>query len=125
MVERSFGGGNFFGGGGGGRGNSPNWNALFSMSDISEKTRAHLVRVYFTLFLSTCSSIVGAYLNAQILMEGFLLSIVAIIGMGFFTYQVTNKTNSEDQRIGFLLALTFFMGFLIGPGMHMIAALEP
>ena len=77
MVERSFGGGNFFGGGGGGQGNSPNWNALFSMSDISEKTRAHLVRVYFTLFCSTCASIAGAYLNAQILMEGFILTILS------------------------------------------------
>ena len=84
MVERSF--GNFGSGGNGGRGNSPNWNSLFNMSDISEKTRTHLVAVYLQLLISTGSSVLGAYLNSTFLMEGFLYTIVSIVILGYCAF---------------------------------------
>ena len=82
MVERSGGG---FGNGGKGNGGF-NWNAMFNMSDISEKTRAHLTRVYATLFSSACSCVLGMWINSTFLMTGWLLTIAAIIGMVFFIY---------------------------------------
>lgn len=121
MVERSF--GNF--GGGGGRGNSPNWNSIFSMTDISEKTRTHLVAVYLQLLFCTGSSILGAYLNRHFLMEGFFALIASIAVLGYCGYQVSNRQNPEDSRKGFLYLIAFFMGFLIGPAMHIIQVLEP
>ena len=60
----------------GGRGNnngSPNWNALFNMSDISEKTRSHLSRVYLTLLSCVVSSVLGMYTNSAIILSGFIL----------------------------------------------------
>lgn len=77
MVEsRPMGGG---GGGWGGSGgddpnrNNNNWfgqgnkwdlNTIFSMKDISEKTRAHLTRVYTTLLTTTGTCALGMYINS-------------------------------------------------------------
>jgi hypothetical protein len=123
MVERSF--GSFGGGGGGGSGNSNNWSSLFKTSDISEKTQKHLVAVYLQLLLCTGSSVLGAYLNSRFLMEGFFLTIVSIAILGYCGFQVANQNNAEDIRKAFLYAIAFCMGFLIGPGMHLINLLEP
>ena len=121
MVERSS--GNFGFGGGGGRGNSPNWNSVFSMTDISEKTQKHLVAVYLQLLLCSGSSVLGAYLNSRFLMEGFIYTLVSIAVLGYGFFQVSNRSNPEDTRKSFLYAIAFFMGFLIGPAMHMINVL--
>lgn len=82
MVERSGNYGGFGGFGGGG----PNWNALFSMGDITEKTRAHLSRVYFTLLISAVSCVLGMFMNSQFMMEGFVLTIVSICAIGYFIF---------------------------------------
>jgi len=78
MVE-SFGRGGY-GGGGGRRGGNNNWNnnnnnsgwgsgdswdinTIFSMKDISDKTRAHLQRVYTTLLGGVGACAAGMMVN--------------------------------------------------------------
>lgn len=40
-------------------------------------------------------------------------------------YKVTNIYDDEKTRIGYLWALSFCMGFLVGPVMHHLAEFEP
>jgi len=96
-----------------------------TMGDISEKTRAHLTRVYSTLLTSTLSCVVGMYLNSTFMFTGFLMTLASIFGMIYFMYQVNSSSNSESTQIGYLLAFAFFMGFQAGPGIHHIAAVDP
>ena len=56
------------------------------MSDISEKTRTHLVAVYLQLLISTGCSVLGAFLNSRFLMEGFLYTIVSIVILGYCAF---------------------------------------
>ena len=108
MVSANFGsgrGGGFGGGGFGGGGNDPNrnngngngnwfggnggnWNldTIFSMKDVSEKTRAHLSRVYGTLLTASGTCALGMYLNATIMMQGFIVMIGFMIAFGYGSY---------------------------------------
>ena len=59
----------------GGRGNNnggPNWNTIFNMSDISEKTRSHLSRVYLTLLSCAGSCVLGMFTNSTIIITAFI-----------------------------------------------------
>ena len=58
--------GNWFNGSGG----NDDWNleTIFSMKDVSEKTRAHLTRVYGTLLTSTGTCALGMYMNATFML---------------------------------------------------------
>ena len=86
MVDRMFGGS-----GPGGGGPPFNWNSLFTMSDISSKTQAHLTRVYTTLLASAASCVLGMYINATFMLTGFLLTILSIMVIAFLMYQVSNQ----------------------------------
>ena len=114
MVESrpsGFGGGGGGGWGGGGRGGPPggnngnggwgsgsNWNldTIFSMKDVSDKTRAHLTRVYTTLLTSAATCATGMYLNATFMMSGFLVMIGFMIAFAYCTYQIRNPHNSDN-----------------------------
>ena len=84
---------NWFGMGGG-----SNWDlqTIFSMKDVSEKTRAHLTRVYGTLLTGTGTCALGMYLNATFMIQGFLLMIGFMIGFAYCAMQVRNPNNSEN-----------------------------
>ena len=96
MVESSSGGGGFggfFGNGGkgsGGKGSGGNdgwnWRNLIKTSDFSDKTRAHLVRVYNSLAMSTVSCAIGMYLNSTLLINGIFMTIAAIMLSVYFIY---------------------------------------
>jgi hypothetical protein len=77
---------------------SDNWSldTIFSMKDVSEKTRAHLTRVYGTLLTSTGTCALGMYLNATFLIQGFLMMLPFMIAFGYCQYQVHNPRNSEN-----------------------------
>ena len=103
MVE-SFGGRGGGGGRDGGRmpgnngwGNS-NWSmdTLFKNTDISEKTQAHLFRVYSTLLTGTGVCAGGMWLNSTFVIQGFLMMIVFMVAFAVCTYQVRNPNNSEN-----------------------------
>merc|ERR1712165_684313 len=70
------------------------------MKDISDKTRAHLTRVYTTLLTTTGTCALGMYL-------------------------ISNRNNSENTQIGWLFCLAFAMGFMVGPGINQFAEVKP
>ena len=99
--------------------------ALFKFEDISPKTQLHLRNVYGNLMTCTAICALGMYLNAATILSGFISQFVIMIGMGYAMYKVTNIYNDEKERIGYLWALAFCMGFLVGPVMHHLAEFEP
>ena len=45
--------------------------------------------------------------------------------MVYLVYQVKNPQKSESEQIGFMLLISFLMGFVTGPGINMIAEVAP
>ena len=95
------------------------------MKDVSEKTRAHLTRVYGTLATSAGTCALGAYLNATFMIQGFIMMIGFMLAFAWCSSQVRNPANSENTQISYLLGIAFSLGFLIGPGMNHFAAVKP
>ena len=125
------GGGGLFGGGGGNDPfrNNPNdgqkdWDlsTIFSMKDVSDKTRSHLTRVYTTLATSAGTCALGMYLNATFMLQGFIFMIVFMCAFGWGVYQIRNPHNSENTQIMWLLCIAFSLGWISGPGIHHVAA---
>lgn len=127
-------------GGGSGGGNDPNRNnnnnnnwlgndwdlaTIFSMKDVSDKTRAHLTRVYTTLLTATGTCAVGMYANATLMLSGFIFMIAFMIAFGYGVYQIRSPHNSENSQIAWLLVIAFSLGFISGPGIHHFAAVQP
>ena len=105
MVDSFFGGGGGGSGGGwggddpnrkGGKDNQWDLNTILSMKDVSEKTKAHLTRVYTALLASAGTCTVGMYLNATVMLYGFFMQILFMIGLGYCAYQIRNPSNSEN-----------------------------
>ena len=99
--------------------------AMFEMKDISPKTQLHLRNVYANLMTCTAVCALGMYLNAYTIISGFLMSMASMIVMAYAMYKVTNIYENENTRMGYLWALAFGMGFLVGPVMHHLAEFEP
>merc|ERR1712086_2931 len=99
--------------------------ALFKFKDVSDKTQTHLKNVYGNLFLCTGVCALGMYLNAFTVLQGFLWTVGIMIGMGYLTFKVADRSAPESERIGYLWAISFCMGFLVGPAMHQIAEVSP
>lgn len=128
-------------GGGSGGGNDPNRNnnnnnnndwfssggdwdlsTILSMKDVSDKTRAHLTRVYTTLLTATGTCAVGMYFNATLMLSGFIFMILFMIAFAYGVYQIRSPYNSENVQIMWLLVIAFSLGFISGPGIHHFAA---
>ena len=144
MQARNFGsgGGGFGGGGGGGKDDPNNWGSngpnknsgdgggwsldtIFSMKDVSSRTREHLTRVYAALLTSTGSCALGMYLNTTVFLTGFFAMMLYMIGFAFCTYQVRNPANSANTQLYYLFALAFAMGCMTGPGINHLAEVNP
>ena len=140
MVEARSGGGGGLGGGtnggSGGGGNDPfrnffnggsKWSlsTMFEMKDVSDKTRAHLTRVYTTLATASGTCAVGMYLNATFVLHGFIAMILYCMGMAYCIFQVSNPSNSENRQIMWMLGVAFSMGLLAGPGINHFAEVKP
>jgi hypothetical protein len=95
------------------------------MEDISPKTQTHLKKVYASLMTCTGVCALGMYMNAYTILSGFFVSIMIFVGMAYAMYKVTNSMESENTRMGYLWALAFGMGYLVGPMMHHLAEFEP
>jgi FtsH-binding integral membrane protein len=102
-----------------------NLKTMFSFSDIAEKTKTHLTKVYGTIMLSCLFSAIGAFLNHSFMINGFLLHIASIILSIFLVCQIQNRNKSESERVAYLVALAFQLGFLIGPVINMLLEFEP
>ena len=104
---------------------APDLKTLFKMEDVSEKTQAHLKKVYGNVMVCTGICALGMYMNAATIFSGFMFQVMAIIAMGFAVYKVSNRYEPEQTRIGYLWALSFSLGYLVGPVMHHLAEFEP
>ena len=51
--------------------------------------------------------------------------MVFMVAMAYLIYQVKNPQRSESEQIGFMLLISFLMGFVTGPGINMIAEVAP
>ena len=91
------------------------------MKDISPKTQMHLKNVYGNLAVCTAICAMAMYMNAYTILSGWIWSFITLIGMGYLIYKISNVYDTERNRIGYLWALSFCMGFLVGPAMHRIA----
>ena len=99
--------------------------ACFEMKDVSPKTQMHLRDVYGNLSVCTAICALAMYMNAFTILSGWIWSFVTLLGMGYMMYKITNVNDTTQNRIGYLWALSFCMGFLVGPAMHKIAEFNP
>merc|ERR1711939_302792 len=67
----------------------------------------------------------GMYMNVATVFSGFIWTVISIIAMACMMSGVMNRSNPETKRMGYLWALSFFMGFLVGPVMHHLAEFQP
>ena len=95
------------------------------MNDISEKTRAHLTRVYSTLLVGVGSCAAGMYINTFFLLQGFIAMILFMIARSYIMIQIKNPSLPERTQIAYMLFAAFLMGFVAGPGIHMVAEVAP
>jgi FtsH-binding integral membrane protein len=108
-----------------GLGSHIDWNALFSMKDISAKTQLHLTKVYSLLMACTLACAFGMWVNASFVLNGFLMVILSMVCSIYLIYRISNRRDTENNRTLFLGAFAFFLGYLVGPGIHMIAEFQP
>jgi len=54
-----------------------------------------------------------------------MATIFTIGAMMYFTCKITSSSETEQMRMGYMWALAFFLGFLVGPAMHHIADVDP
>ena len=105
--------------------NMENLKAVFDMKDISPKTQLHLQKVYGNLALCTAICAAAMYVNATVVLTGFIWTVITLIGMGWCTFKISNRSEHESTRMGYLWALSFCMGYLAGPAIHHIAEFNP
>jgi FtsH-binding integral membrane protein len=98
---------------------------MFTFTDISEKTQKHLTKVYSTLLVLSALCALGMYVNHSFIVSGFFLNLISICLSVYLIFQVANRHNQEDWRMGCLAGLAFQMGFLVGPAMHLLVAVHP
>lgn len=55
------------------------FKTMFSFSDISDKTKTHLTKVYGTIMLCCLVSALGAFVNQTFVIGGFFLNILSLI----------------------------------------------
>ena len=103
----------------------PSLDTLFTFKDVSEKTQSHLKKVYMNLMACSGVCALGMYLNAFTVLSGFMWSVGIMLAMGYAMYKVMNVMEDENNRMGWLWALAFGMGYLVGPVMHQLAEFEP
>lgn len=100
-------------------------SAMFKTSDISEKTQRHLTKVYFNVMGCALICAAAMWVNAHTVFTGFFSSILVMMGMGYLSYKISSPYMAETERMGYMWALAFGLGFLAGPAIHLIADFDP
>ena len=80
---------------------------LFTMSDISEKTKSHLTNVYALLMACTMICALGMFVNANYIMSGFFMNLISVGISIYLIFQVVNRSNSDESRQLYFAALAF------------------
>jgi Bax inhibitor 1 len=77
------------------------------------------------LLVCTLFCAFGMWINANTFISGFFMNLISIGITIYLIFQVSNTSKSEDSRMVHLLALAFQMGYLTGPGMHLLMEVNP
>jgi len=98
-------------------------DTLFANSDLDERVRQHLARVYSTLGMTLGAAAVGAiahlYFNT-----GGILSSLACIGLMIYLAIDSDKLN-YPKRLAVVAAFGLFKGMSIGPLMQLTLRVDP
>jgi FtsH-binding integral membrane protein len=105
--------------------NRASLSALFSFKDISEKTQAHLTKVYTLLMVCVMVCAFGMWLNTAHIISGFFMQLLSFGLTIYLICQIANRRNSEDMRMFYLAGLAFQMGYLVGPFINHLVEVEP
>jgi hypothetical protein len=72
------------------RSGATSFSTFTNFGDISEKTRAHLTKVYTLLMVCCFVCAFGMFVNSTFLLHGFLWSLLSIAVSIYFVYNVVN-----------------------------------
>ncbi|NWQ66693.1 BI1 inhibitor, partial [Neopipo cinnamomea] len=105
---------------------SINFDALFKFSHISASTQEHLKRVYGSFALCMFVAAAGAYVNmvTHLFQFGFLTGLGALGLMVWLTATPHNR-ETEQKRLGMLVAFAFLTGTNLGPLLQMCISINP
>ena len=98
------------------------WQALLAKTPLSKSVQTHVSRVYQTLCVLVATCAVGVVAHAKYQFGGFLTAIgviAAAIALAFTPYR-SNDSSNESKRIWMAIALAFFVGASISPGLSMV-----
>ena len=98
--------------------------AMFKIEDISDKTQKHLTKVYSNVMICALICAAAMWLNAHTVFNGFFMSILVMMGMGYLGYKVSDTNMHETERMGYMWAMAFSLGFHVGPAMHHIVEID-
>lgn len=83
-----------------------------------------MTKVYGNVMICSVICAAGMYMNAYTVFSGFIMSIAVVMGMAYLMFKVTDHMLDENTRMGYLWALAFSLGFMVGPAMHHIAEVD-
>ena len=98
--------------------------AMFKTSEISAKTQKHLTKVYGNVMVCALICAAAMWLNAHTVFNGFFMSIIVMMGLTYLGFKVQDSYMAETERMGYMWAMAFSMGFLVGPVMHQIVEID-
>jgi len=96
---------------------------LFANSDIDDRVRQHLAKVYSTLGVALAAAALGAAVDMYLKLGG-ILSSVAMIGLMIYLALDQNK-HEHTRRIAVLGAFGFLQGLTLGPLMTHTLHVDP
>ena len=88
-------------------GERPSLSSIFTFSDISDKTQAHLTKVYTMIMACSVVCALGMYVNGTVILSGFFMTILSIILSVYLMIQVSNRSHPEQTRMLYLGGLAF------------------
>lgn len=105
-------------------------HAVFKLSHISHSTRLHLRKVYASLALCTlmatagscvCLATSGLSVYGGLAAVSILGSLISVILLAV----TTHSPETENKRFSILLGLSVFLGFALGPVLHLEVSTDP
>jgi FtsH-binding integral membrane protein len=96
---------------------------LFANTDIDDRVRQHLAKVYSTLGMALGAAAVGAAVDMYVKLGG-ILSSLAMVGLMIYLALDQNKTE-YPRRVAVLAAFGFLQGLSLGPLMSHTLHVDP
>jgi len=96
---------------------------LFANTDIDDRVRTHLAKVYSTLGMALGAAAIGAAVDMYVKLGG-ILSSLAMVGLMIYLALDQNKTE-YPRRIAVLAGFGFLQGLSLGPLMSHTLHVDP